>query len=110
MTNKQHKDMWLEIAIAFWARYDNNYTERQWGISSSGLCYALNKMGLNMLGYAFFFECPRKRWGYYGDGYYLIDEHDKLSRSDLAYLFSTMSVKEFESIVGYKYNGEKING
>lgn len=110
MTNKQHKEMWEEIAEAFWT-LGNRRNEKQELMASWGICKALEFFsikpftGRRMFGYM-------KDWGEERflnvSSLWRLSPTTKTPRGDLAYLFSTMIVKEFEGIVGYKYNGDKI--
>ena len=106
-TDKQHRKMWLEIAEAYYTS-DEEQTEKQYDLSLYGYCKTLDILGLSDLGGIMFRNHAIIRWG--EDSQWRLPENNKINRGDLAYLFSTMTVKEFESIVGYKYNGEKIGG
>ena len=106
MTNKQHKQMWAEIAEAFYVP-ERNQNTRQYDIANMGLCDALNYFGIDIEITHYMFA-DYQMWG---EGALVIGSSTewrlhfkwKLPRGDLAYLFSTMSKREFEELVEMKY-------
>ena len=111
MTNKQHKAMWLEIAEAYY-RHREEKTERQKYISYFGFCNALGEEFLLSDSFVVALFSHGTKWGGryinrkfgWGEQHtYRIPPENKKARGDLAYLFSTMSKKEFEELVEVKY-------
>ena len=99
MTNKQHKAMWREIAEAY---YGLNYTGFPF------MCHRLDDYNLHDFADRAFSQ--PENWTDQRQDYFYDDNIcprlpmcEVFPRGDLAYLFSTMSKTEFETLVEVEY-------
>ena len=94
-TTKDHRAMWREISEAFYTP-TKKMNDRQYFMTWNGLCSAAS-----MFNYELFQMFKKNKWK--AESAYFIPVRDYLPRGDLAYLFSTMTKKEFETLVEVEY-------
>ena len=107
-TTKDHRAMWEAIAEAFWA-YGLNFISVS-DIRCNCICWAIgdyfdetDEDNAPMFGWAIEAFGEGMRWKDLSDSAYRLPEDEKLPRGDLAYLFSTMTKEEFETLVEVEY-------